>query len=91
MGDPREAMWEVQRMADRVCNMLGAIALVRWQNSFFMNWTGQQAGEGFEYHLLAIAISLALVLVGAGNWSIDKAIASWWHVRRDAPEVPHAR
>ena len=59
-----------------LCNMIGAIALVHWRNGFFMNWFGQQSGEGFEYHLLVIAMSLALVVAGAGNWSIDKTIAS---------------
>lgn len=59
-----------------LCNMIGAIALVHWRNGFFMNWFGQQSGEGFEYHLLVIAMSLALVVAGAGNWSIDKTLAS---------------
>jgi putative oxidoreductase len=42
-----------------LCNMVGAIAIVHWRNGFFMNWFGQQSGEGFEYHLLVIAMSLA--------------------------------
>jgi putative oxidoreductase len=54
--------------------MIGAIAMVHWRNGFFMNWFGQQAGEGFEYHILAIAISLSLVIAGAGNWSLDALI-----------------
>jgi putative oxidoreductase len=58
------------------CDMIGAVSLVHWRNGFFMNWFGQKAGEGFEYHILAIAIALALVLTGAGNWSLDRAIAS---------------
>jgi putative oxidoreductase len=66
-----------------LCNMIGAIALVHWRNGFFMNWFGQQAGEGFEYHLLAIAISAALVFMGAGNWSIDQALASFC-LRKDS-------
>ena len=57
------------------CDMIGAIALVHWSNGFFMNWNGQNAGEGFEYHILAIAIALALMITGAGNWSIDRLIA----------------
>ncbi len=67
-----------------LCNMIGAIALVHWRNGFFMNWFGRQSGEGFEYHLLTIAISLALIIAGAGNWSIDKTIASF-AFRKDFP------
>ena len=52
-----------------------AIYLVHWKNGFFMNWMGNRPGEGFEYHLLAIAIGLALVIKGGGRWSIDRAIA----------------
>jgi len=57
------------------CVMTGAIFLVHLKNGFFMNWFGNQAGEGFEYHLLAIAIALALMLKGGGKWSIDRRLA----------------
>jgi putative oxidoreductase len=57
-----------------LCNMLGAVAMVHWHNGFFMNWSGKQAGEGFEFHLLAIAMSLAILIGGAGRWSVDRAI-----------------
>ena len=55
--------------------MLGAISLVHLPNGFFMNWFGQQAGEGYEYHLLVIGMCLALMITGAGRWSVDGAIA----------------
>jgi putative oxidoreductase len=55
--------------------MAGAIFLVHSGNGFFMNWTGQQAGEGYEYHLLAIGIALALLVAGGGAASVDKALA----------------
>ena len=55
--------------------MVGAIGLVHLPNGFFMNWFGQQAGEGYEYHLLVIGICLALMVTGAGRWSVDGAIA----------------
>jgi len=55
--------------------MVGAIGLVHLPNGFFMNWSGQQAGEGYEYHLLVIGICLALMITGAGRWSVDGAIA----------------
>jgi putative oxidoreductase len=54
--------------------MVGAIALVHWPYGFFMNWFGQQPGEGFEFHLLVIAISAALVLSGGGRWSVDRKL-----------------
>src|SRR6185437_8638400 len=41
-----------------LCDMLVAVWLVHSHNGFFMNWTGQQKGEGFEYHLLAIVIAI---------------------------------
>lgn len=43
-------------------------------NGFFMNWSGQQKGEGFEYHILGIAIAVALMIGGAGRFSVDRAI-----------------
>jgi putative oxidoreductase len=54
--------------------MLVAIPMHK-ANGFFMNWSGQQKGEGFEYHLLALAIALALIIGGAGRFSIDRALA----------------
>jgi putative oxidoreductase len=55
--------------------MIGAIFMVHMANGFFMNWTGTQKGEGFEYHLLAIAMSAALLLRGAGAFSVDRALS----------------
>lgn len=51
--------------------MVGAIFSVHFQHGFFMNWTGQQAGEGFEFHLLVIGICTALLIRGSGKWSVD--------------------
>jgi len=42
--------------------------------NFFMNWFGAQKGEGVEYHLLALAIALALVIRGAGAFSVDRLL-----------------
>jgi len=55
--------------------MSGAIFMVHASNSFFMNWSGKQAGEGFEYHLLAIALCLPLLISGGGRFSADGFIA----------------
>lgn len=57
------------------CVMLGAVLLVHLRVGFFMNWGGQQMGEGYEYHLLALALSLPLLVKGGGLLSIDGAIA----------------
>ncbi len=40
-----------------------------------MNWFGTQKGEGYEFHILVIAIAIALMIRGGGKWSIDKGIA----------------
>jgi len=40
-----------------------------------MNWYGQQKGEGFEYHLLAIAMGLVILIKGAGALSVDHALS----------------
>lgn len=55
--------------------MAVAIFMVHLPNGFFMNWTGAQKGEGFEYHLLAIAISAVLLLRGAGAYSVDRTLS----------------
>lgn len=70
--------------------MAGAIYLVHWPYGFFMNWFGRQAGEGFEYHLLMIAISVALMITGGGKWSVDGLIARWL-AGRDAEPVAYRK
>ena len=55
-------------------NMAVAVYLLHFQNGFFMNWFGNQKGEGYEYHLLVIAITIVLMIKGGGKWSVDKAI-----------------
>ena len=46
------------------------------QHGFFMNWFGQQKGEGYEYHLLVIGICLALLIKGGGALSVDRKLSS---------------
>ncbi len=57
-------------------NMVMAVLLIHHKFGFFMNWDGKQAGEGIEYHILAIAIAIALVIRGGGKWSVDRALAA---------------
>ena len=55
--------------------MLVAALMVHAPNGFFMNWFGQQKGEGIEYHILALAIVLALLIKGGGALSVDRILA----------------
>jgi putative oxidoreductase len=56
-------------------NMVVAILTVHKANGFFMNWYGNQKGEGFEYHLLAIGLALIVIIYGAGVASLDAIIS----------------
>ena len=58
------------------CNMLVAVAMVHHQFGFFMNWAGTQKGEGFEFHLLALAATVFLMIRGAGAASVDRMLSS---------------
>lgn len=52
----------------------GIILTSHLDNGFFMNWFGNQKGEGYEYHLLIIGLSFALFINGSGKTSVDKVI-----------------
>jgi putative oxidoreductase len=54
--------------------MIGAIYTTNMKNGFFMNWFGNQPGEGYEYHLLIIGICIAIMLAGSGKYSFDNLI-----------------
>lgn len=54
--------------------MTGAILTTNAKFGLFMNWFGNQEGEGFEYHLLVIGMCIALFIAGSGNYSIDQLI-----------------
>jgi putative oxidoreductase len=55
--------------------MAGAVGLVHVHNGFFMNWMGNQKGEGYEYFIPVIAIALVLLAKGGGRWAADNLIA----------------
>ena len=56
--------------------MMGAMFMAHWQNGFFMNWFGNQEGEGYEYHLLAIGLCLTVLIGGGGKFSLDSKIGN---------------
>jgi putative oxidoreductase len=55
-------------------NMLVAIMTVHHTFGFFMNWAGTQKGEGFEFHLLVLAMAAFLMIRGGGAFSIDRLL-----------------
>src|SRR5688572_6291800 len=55
--------------------MIVAIAVKTYPYGFFMNWSGRQEGEGYEFQLLAIAMCILVVLRGSGAFSLDYLIA----------------
>jgi putative oxidoreductase len=69
-------------------NMVVAVAMVHSSFGFFMNWSGTQKGEGFEYHLLALAVTAFLMIRGAGAFSLDRVIATASHTAQ--PTLAHS-
>ena len=62
--------------------MIGAVLTTHLKVGFFMNWFGNQTGEGLEYHLLALALALPLMLRGGGAYSLDRALFEALALRR---------
>ena len=56
-------------------DMVVAVYVLHWRNGLFMNWSGQQKGEGFEFHILVIAMAIVLIARGGGAASVDRALA----------------
>ena len=67
--------------------MIVAVAMVHSRVGFFMNWSGQQKGEGFEYHLLAMALLLVLMVRGSGAYSIDQILEGTFAAGRPEARV----
>lgn len=59
--------------------MIVAVYLLHLDFGFFMNWMGEQKGEGFAYHILILGMCLALMLKGGGIWSIDRVLNARRH------------
>ena len=56
-------------------NMVVAVVTVHGQFGFFANLSGTQKGEGYEYHLLALAMCAFLIIKGAGAVSVDQKLS----------------
>ncbi len=54
---------------------IGIIYTTQLEHGFFMNWFGNQAGEGYEYSLLIIGLALTIIVNGSGKYSIDNLIS----------------
>lgn len=54
--------------------MIGAIFTTNIKNGFFMNWFGNQSGEGYEYHLLIIGMCITIMILGSGKLAVDRFI-----------------
>ncbi len=66
-------------------DMIVAVTMVHGRFGFFMNWTGTQKGEGYEYHLLILAATAFLMIRGAGAASVDRLLSS--SLARDRSKV----
>ena len=56
-------------------NMTVAVLMIHRHVGFFMNWYGNQKAEGYEYHLLALALAISIMIRGAGAFSVDRALS----------------
>ena len=57
-----------------LANFVGIILKVHLANGFFMNWAGNQKGEGIEYFVLLIGLAVILLVTGGGKASVDAAL-----------------
>jgi len=55
---------------------LGVISTVHLQNGFFMNWNGNQKGEGIEYFILLFGLTIISIILGAGKASLDAGFSN---------------
>ena len=65
-----------------ICDMATAVYMFHRHVGFFMNWTGTQRGEGYEFHLLVFGLGAMILIKGSGALSIDR-----WLTRRFRSQV----
>jgi putative oxidoreductase len=61
-----------------VGSVMVVAAMSHVQHGFFMNWSGAlpPGSEGWEFHLLAVALAVIVVIRGSGAFSIDRALVT---------------
>jgi putative oxidoreductase len=64
---------------------IGVVLKVHLANGFFMNWAGNQKGEGIEYFILLLGLALILMITGGGKASVDAALTSTSNTRKSIP------
>lgn len=57
-----------------LASVMFVAGLMHIEHGFYMNWFGQKSGEGFEFHILAVGMMLALAVLGGGKYSLDRKI-----------------
>lgn len=54
--------------------MMFSILMVHGRHGLFLNWFGDRKGHGYEYHLLAIALAIVIIVRGSGALSLDRLL-----------------
>jgi len=63
--------WQTRINAFLLASVMLVASTFHFQHGFYMNWFGQKTGEGFEFHILAVGMMLALTFLGGGKYSLD--------------------
>jgi putative oxidoreductase len=63
--------WQTRINAFLLASVMTVAGFMHIENGFYMNWFGQKTGEGFEFHILAVGMMLALAFLGGGKYSLD--------------------
>src|SRR5882757_1201303 len=66
--------------------MIVALVAVHGKFGFFMNWYGEKQGHGIEYHILVLALALAVIIKGAGAFSLDQVL--YQHISKKRGGTP---
>lgn len=68
--------------------MAVAMFKVHLSHGFFMNWFGNQKGEGIEFFILALGLAIAVMIRGGGALSLDGVVFNW--MQRPKNRLPEA-